>query len=134
MVRQTGGQWASGTGEVVYSKHLKESHTASARSFDFTTVHVTRRHLFNACKDLSGIAGCMRHWAEFGRHRSLYATVAFTAGTVGSYFLHTIRLSMGTVSFAASTGRRFLFRSVADPDPGSGAFLTPESRIPNPYF
>ncbi len=24
--------------------------------------------------------------------------------------------------------------SVADPDPGSGAFLTPGSRIPNPYF
>jgi hypothetical protein len=24
--------------------------------------------------------------------------------------------------------------SVADPDPGSGAFLTPGSGIPNPYF
>jgi len=24
--------------------------------------------------------------------------------------------------------------SAADPDPGSGAFLTPGSRIPNPYF
>ncbi len=89
---------------------------------------------FTACKAPSGIAECMHHWAEFGRHRSLYATVAFTASTVGSYLLHTIRLSMGTVSFAASTGRRFLFWSVADPNPGSAAFLTPESRIPNTMF
>ncbi len=47
-----------------------------------------------------------------------------------------------TMTYLSFTGRRYISLSVADPDPGSGAFLTsgpPEktysgSRIPNPFL
>ncbi len=49
------------------------------------------------------------------------------------------QVSIGTVSEnnnKAGKGRRSgsVSGSVADPDPGSGAFSTPGSWIPNPYF
>ncbi len=101
---------AACSGEVVYSKHLEESVTASGGSFYCIIVHVTGRHLsqhakprFTACTcgnsllqcirvhryrlHRTGIAECMHHWVEFGRHHLLYETLAFISGTVGSYLL-----------------------------------------------